>query len=330
MPLLLTRSFFLFLLLFATAELLMRTVFQHSMEGRFDYGYHPTAGIYERDDGRVDLLRTGGRRFFPQHFARVCPQDVFRVMVVGDSVARGTSVADCYTGHLQAQLRARGLKAECISLALPGFGARRKDLLVEQALRFQPDVVVLHVGMTNEFEDEREWNRKNEFASAHPRHWLMHSHFLRLLHSLKSQKVNGQLLPRAVLTPQGGLDAEAEEVASRDPARLKVWEQRAREVTAKSVKRAVDAGVKLLIVNQATRVGHGPSAWQLNDSKLAWTHAFSAPSVRILDMKTAFPSETLDALFIDSSHIRPEGHRRLAESILAELERSAWLPPAGS
>ena len=39
------------------AELVVRVFFARSMAGRFDYGYHPTAGFVERADGTVRLTK---------------------------------------------------------------------------------------------------------------------------------------------------------------------------------------------------------------------------------------------------------------------------------
>ena len=57
----LTPSFVFFVALLVTLELLVRFVFVTTMEGRFDYGYHPTAGFHE-EAGQVNLKRAGGRR----------------------------------------------------------------------------------------------------------------------------------------------------------------------------------------------------------------------------------------------------------------------------
>jgi len=70
-------------------EVVVRVFFARNMSGRFEYGYHPTAGVVEREDGTVQLVRAGGRRFHPQRFTARRPDGTFHVMVVGDSVPRG-------------------------------------------------------------------------------------------------------------------------------------------------------------------------------------------------------------------------------------------------
>ncbi len=122
------------------------------MEGRFEYGYSPTAGFSENADGTVSLKRTGGRRFWPQTFSKVRPADTFRVMVIGDSVPRGSSLATSYATQLGEKLRALGIKAESFNLAVGGNGALRSQIILRQALNYEPSLVILHVNNSNEFE----------------------------------------------------------------------------------------------------------------------------------------------------------------------------------
>ena len=209
-----SKPFLCLLALLVGAELVVRVFFARSMAGRFDYGYHPTAGFVERADGTVRLERAGGRRFFPQSFSRERPTNTFRIFVIGDSVARGTSVESSYAGQLGEQLRARGVKAESFNLSVPGFGARRKQLVLEQALRYQPSLVILHVNDSNEYEDEREWRRREEFRGWHPRNWLMKSLAIRRLYELKQEKVYWEWLPASVRNQRAVSDADAEIKAS--------------------------------------------------------------------------------------------------------------------
>jgi hypothetical protein len=320
-----TRSFVLLLVLWLALELAVRFVFVSSMEGRFDYGYHPTAG-FEEVDGQVNLKRTGGRRFFPQSFQKERPEGVYRVMVIGDSVARGTSVKESYAGYLQKELLAQGIKAECFNLGLPGFGARRKDLVVQQVLNYQPNLVILHVGSTNEYEDEREWGKKESFKSAHPKNWLMHSLAMRQAYAIKSEKINDQLLPQAVRAMGSAQDAMTEQSAGQDPEKQKLWKQLIETTTRQSVKRLQDAGIPTLLVTQVKyELSH--QTVTLDDSSLAdWTPQLVSDQVLILPMKSVFSPDQARSLFMDSSHVLPEGHRMIAKSIAALLQEKAWLP----
>ncbi|MBB5040441.1 SGNH/GDSL hydrolase family protein [Prosthecobacter dejongeii] len=322
-----TRSFLVFATILIGAELVTRFCLVKTMEGRFDYGYHPTAGFYETQDGQVELQRSGGRRFFPQTFAKQRPNGKYRVMVIGDSVARGKSVAQSYTGQLEKELRAQGVQAECFNLALPGFGSRRKDLVLQQVMNYQPDLVILHVGATNEYEDEREWRRRTDFNSPHPKNWLMRSLVLRQFYEMKTEKLYWQWLPLAVRNQNGGSgDADAELRASADEATQKAWQTQVENVTAQGVQRLQAAGIRTVLVTQATRRKTPQGTYTLDDNAVdAWTTRLLGPTVAKLPMKTVFTPQQATTLYTDSSHVRPEGHTLIAQALAHLLKTQGWL-----
>ncbi len=120
-----TKAFLLAVALFAVSELGARVFFAQSVYGRFEYGYHPTAGFEEASDDSVRLLSAGGRRFRPQTFPHRRPPGTFRIMVVGDSVPRGGSLEGAYPAQLAAELANRGIRTEGLNLAVAGYGAHR-------------------------------------------------------------------------------------------------------------------------------------------------------------------------------------------------------------
>lgn len=321
-----TRSFLLFAAILLVAELVTRFGFVRTMEGRFDYGYHPTAGFVE-EGGKVELQRAGGRRFFPQSFQQRRPEGVYRVMVIGDSVARGKDVERSYAGQLQKELRTQGIPAECFNLGLPGFGARRKDLVVQQVLKYEPSLVILHVGISNEYEDEREWRRRDDFNSPHPKNWLMHSMVLRQLYEMKTEKLYWEWLPREVRSKDVTVDANAELRAATNKDTQKEWLKLVETVTRQSVQRIQDAGVPALIVSQATREKTSQGRLFLDDTEIdAWTASLVSDKIARLPMKSVFTTDQARALYTDSNHVRTEGHTLIAQAIARLLKERGWLP----
>lgn len=328
----LTRSFLLFATILLVAELAVRFAFVRTMEGRFDYGYHPTAGFVEKSDGQVELQRSGGRRFFPQTFAKERPAGVYRVIVIGDSVARGKDVPLSYTGQLQKQLRDQGIQAECINMALPGFGARRKDLVLQQAMKYQPSLIVLHVGFSNEYEDEREWKRRDDFNSPHPKNWLMHSLIMRQFYEMKTEKIYWQWLPNSVRDQSGISDANMEMQASEDETIQREWQARLEKVTQDGLQRLRTAQIPTVLVLQAanTRKPDAQGGIVLDDELLnTWTAPLESDLVARVRMKEAIPAAQVQQLYSDTNHVRPEGHRLIAAQILRTLQQKAWLPAPG-
>ena len=284
-----TKSFMFVLAVFCASELVVHVFFARGMSGRFDYGYHPTAGFQENADGSLDLVRAGGRRFFPQHFDQKRPQGVFRVMVVGDSVPRGNGTEAAYSGKLREILKQRGVQAEAWNLGVAGDGTRRGNILLQQALHYQPSLVILHLNNSNEYEDEREWRRAQEFAGWHPKNWPMKSLALRRLHEMKTERVFWEWLPEKIRSQAGVNDADAELAASVDEKKVREWQERVRENLAKDITECRRAGVKLLVVTQA-RSETGSSAKRVLDDhgldELA--RAAAAPDVLVLSMKDVF------------------------------------------
>ncbi|MFN0075784.1 MAG: hypothetical protein ACKVY0_04840 [Prosthecobacter sp.] len=324
-----SKSFLLMVVLLVGAELVGRLLFARTLSGRFDYGYDATAGFVENADGTVDLVRAGGRKFFPQSFALQREPDMARVMVVGDSVARGRDVASSYAGKLGAMLRESGMKAESFNMGLPGYGARRKQLVVQQALKYHPSLVVLHVNSSNEFEDEREWRRREEFRSPHPKNWLMKSVVIRRLFEVRTEKIFWELLPQEVRLQGAVSDADAEINASMNAALLAQWHDLVRDQTALSVEMAKQAGVPILLVLQANEVPRTDGHSMADDQgQYEWAAKLAGPGVEIIGMKDVFKGLDAATLYVDGSHMKAAGHELLARAIFERLKAGFAAPTA--
>ncbi len=327
-----TKSFLLLVALLVGAELVVRVFFARSMSGRFDYGYHPTAGFVEQTDGTVRLERAGGRRFFPQSFSRERQGDTFRIFVIGDSVARGGSVAASYAGQLGELLNARGINTESFNLSVPGYGARRKQLIFEQALKYQPSLVILHLNDSNEYEDEREWRRREEFRGWHPKNWLMKSLVIRRLYEMKQEKVYWELLPTSVRNQRAATDADAEIQATLNPEKSRQWNDLFRRVTRETVAAGRDQKVRVLVVAQAILKDgkNGKTAAKIldDDGLEEFGSALREAGAAQVSMRTAFTGHAKEPLFSDSAHLKPAGHKLLAGAIAEQLAREGWLPVA--
>jgi hypothetical protein len=323
-----SKSFLLAVALLVLGELAMRTFYARGLSGRFEYGYHPTAGFQENADGSLDLIRAGGRKFLPQNYPQRKPDGVFRIMVVGDSVPRGPSLADAYPARLAELLRQRGISAEGWNLCLPGYGAQRCHIVLQKALDFGPDLVIRHVNNSNEYEDEREWRRSQDIKGWKPGNTLMHSALIRRLHEMKTEGVFWALLPEKIRAQQGVNDAAAETAASMDEERIRAWKERVKNFLADDVAACRKAGVPMLLITQVRMRGSGKEA-TLDDNGLdELARSFASPDVAILSMKGSLSTLDFAPLFMDTAHLRPEGHRVLARTIAEAI--AVRLPkPAG-
>jgi hypothetical protein len=329
MPRSLTKSFLLALGMLLVAEAVVRVFFVRNMSGRFEYGYHPTAGFEEASGGTLNLVRAGGRRFRPQSLTVQPAPDTFRIFVIGDSVPRGPSLERAYPWLVGEALRERGMNAESFNLGVAGYGAHRNRIVVEKALDYEPHLIVLHVNFSNEFEDEREYRRSREFAGWHPKSWLMKSLVIRRLYEAKTEKVFWEWLPVSVRNQRAVNDADAELTAHQDEATQRRWDERVRAHTAESVAACRRHGVPVLLVCQAKFTRDADGTARIDDSRVRQlVEPLTGEGVRLLSMEEVLGRQDFRELFSDSSHLRAEGHRLLAEAIVEGLVAEAWVKPA--
>ena len=310
-------DFLLALTLLLAAEAGVRLFLPHDVSGRFSYGYDQDSGFVESADGKVQLVRAGGRRFHPQEFKRQRPPGTYRIMIIGDSVPRGPNLHAAYGGQLQGILRSHGIPAEVINLALPGFGVRRSQLVLEKALTYDPSLIILHLNDSNEYEDEREYRRSQDFQGWHPRHWLMKVFIFARAYEIKTEKMLWRLLPEKIRQQTAVSDADAELRASLDEAQTARWRQRVWETTAAMVAMARERGIDVLLVSQGTVSKGDTGPARIDDHGLdGLGQTLAGPGVHLVSMRQVFsPLNPLQTYFADSAHLTPAGHRLLAEQL---------------
>lgn len=313
-------DFLLALMLLLAAEMGVRFFLPHDVSGRFSYGYDRDSGFVESGDGTVKLVRAGGRRFHPQTFSLHRPGGTYRIMVIGDSVPRGPSLKAAYGHQLQEALKVRGIKAEVINLAVPGFGVRRNQLVLRQVLRYEPSLIILHLSDSNEYEDEREYRRSQDFQGWHPRHWLMKVFIFARAYEIKTEKIFWKLVPDKIRIQTAVNDADAEVQASLDQATQELWQQRVVQTTRETVALARQQGIPVVLVTQGRLQPNESGEEGLTDNDLdAVAQSLAGPGVYVLSMKQIFSTlRPIKPYFADSAHLTPAGHRILAGK-LAEL-----------
>jgi len=317
---LVTPAFLMVLALLALSEISARIFFAQDIDGRFAYGYDPQAGFAEHGDGTVQLFRAGGRRFHRQSFQRHRPPGRYRIFVVGDSVPRGPSFRAAYPWVLGEDLRRQGIQAESLNLALPGYGARRCQVVLKKVLEFEPSLVILHVDDSNKWEDEREWRRSQEFQGWHPRHWLMKVFIFRRLYEANEEKVFWPLVPEEVRLKCAVSDADAEVAASRDPKEIAARISLAREKLVENVALVRRLRIPLLLISQCRVEREDGRSPRLSDDGLdAICAALTGPGVYHLSMREVFKGEAGPSYFSDTSHLQSQGHRLLAQAICRKI-----------
>jgi hypothetical protein len=295
------------------------------MHGRFEYGFHPTAGFVEKDS-KLYLTRTGGRRFRPQTLDLLPSEGRFRIFVIGDSVTRGSSVESSYTGRLEGELASNGIQVESYNMGVGGHGSRRKHLTLLQSLEYKPDLVVLHVGNSNEFEDERDYLRSQKFKTWHPKNWPMKSLAIRRLYEMKIEKVFWEWMPQAIRIEHGENDADAEIIAKSASGALVRWNQRVEKVTGESILACTSRKTPILLLCQAYKRKDSMAKRMLTDNGLdEIAQRLTDDGVFYLSMKNAFENLDFSDLYSDSSHLRSPGHEVLAKALAWKIVDSRIL-----
>lgn len=321
-----TLPFILALTLLLSLELFVRLFMADTMSDRFEYGYALDTGFVESGDGTVKLVSSGGRRFRPDSFTVDPPEGKRRIFVIGDSVARGPSLKDSYPKQLEDLLLEGGKDVETFNLAAGGYGSHRKRIVVEKGLEYKPHIVILHVNRSNEFEDEREYKRSQEFKGWHPKNWMMKSMVIRRVYEMKLEKVFWKLLPTEIRNQKAITDIDAELAASVDTEKVAKWNRDTLSNTAESVDMILAGGAEVIIVVQAYQKVDDSGEQTIEDRGIGeLLTPLLSKGVHIISMKDILEGFPVRETYVDGSHLTPEGHTLIAFDLVKLLEEKGLL-----
>ena len=252
-----------------------------------------------------------------------------RVLVLGDSVAFGTGVADHETfAHL---LGRRGLTVA--NFGVPGWGIDQSLLRFErEGAAFRPSVVTLHVCLANDLAD-------NMLASyLYDPHWpkpffTVEDGALRLhdahVHPSAARRAWRSLWERSHLlnllaSPAGGpLDETGAHWLGRRKRAVKDEETAAQLALLEMRRlhaRAVGAGARFVVVLHPDRAAFE----ERSDVAALLADALHADGIEVIDLGAryresawAFADLTLDGL----GHLSPRGHQVVADLLGATIQR---------
>jgi lysophospholipase L1-like esterase len=119
--------------------------------------------------------------------ARPKPAGVYRIVVLGDSIAAGLKIdrfEDTFPAQLQKILAAQGKKVEVLSLAVSGYNTQQEvETLKERGLAFSPDLVLLAYSLSSRGHIDgdilktllEEKRQKQGVDTTHANPWLVKS-----------------------------------------------------------------------------------------------------------------------------------------------------------
>jgi hypothetical protein len=311
------KGFLLAMTIFVMAELVTTVGLKNKASGLSSFGFDPEAGIVDKANGQVEFLRSWGRRFYDQTITTEPREGVLRIFTLGDSVPRGKTVEKSYAGLLEKGLAAAGVEAESLNLAIPGYGSRRIQIVARRCARYQPDLVILHLNSSNEYEDERDLARYESLRSWHPQNWLIKSKVIQKLRQQKTEKLLWRYLPARALELSGGTDSAMELTVNSDPLKQKEWLERCAQITHETVANLRAEGIKILIITQC-RQADGNLV--INEGLEQIANSMVGDDVEHLAMSNVFKNEDAISHFADGSHLRPSGHEILARALVPVIQ----------
>jgi hypothetical protein len=290
--------------------------FHESSSERNAFGYSRSAS-FAVDGPFVNISAAASRRFWTQHYPQAKPAGWKRIMVIGDSVARGATLEDSVAGALHRHLSERcGMRTEVWNLSSPGYGSRRKHVIVEKALEYQPDLIIYHAGVTTEYEDAREWERYAEYHSWHPRHWVDQLPFLGRVKLSKVEKLSWEWLPEDVraVSLEDPLEVRLAAMASKLDSPY--WMPKMLANLDRTVAEVRQAGVPILILAHASYDrASGRVSDEGLDKAIAERYA-GRPGVMVASNRELFSSRPdVAALFFDTAHWTSAGMDVVAQAL---------------
>lgn len=297
------------------AELLDAIVEPHVLGKRFLFGYGTDIGFVRLGEDRIGLRRTPGREIWDQQYAITKVPGNARIIVIGDSVARGGSYESSFAGQLGELLGQQGRPSQVWSLCAPGYGSRRKHLLAQEALRYQPDLLIYHLNVSTEYEDEREWQRYQDLASWHPKNWLGKLPLLGSMKQTKTEKFFWQWFSTQARQRAGVHDSAARLDALRAKSNFDEWLPPMVQQFEQTLAMAKAANVPVLVL---ARASVDPSKEALTDhglDRIAADH-ISVARVAFVSSKQTFDAEPIAKVFADGAHWHDYGHRLMAAALL--------------
>ena len=282
---------------------------------RMQFGYAKDAGFKE-ENGVLVIRRSSSRAFWDQRYPLAKPPGTARIVLVGDSILRGGSYEDSAAGRLRRDLERCGVPAEVWNLSSPGYGSQRKHLMVQKALEYRPDLVVYQANVTTEYEDTREFERKERHASWHPSFWPEKLPLIGRISLSKNEQVFWKWLDREV---RAGLDPAGADLeqALRSKSDIEYWMPLMLPHFEKTTRLLADAKVPLLVLARASLVDDSADMTDFGLEAEIGSRA-RRDGFAWLSTRKIFSQGDARKYFFDGTHWTHAGHELVGAALLQQ------------
>lgn len=312
------RAALLTLVALIVLELLAFYSYRQNPLERMQFGYARDAGFKEQN-GRLVIRRSASRALWDQSYPLAKPAGTVRVMLVGDSILRGGSYEDSAAGRLRRDFEKCGVPAEVWNLSSPGYGSQRKHIMVQKALEYRPDLVIYQANVTTEYEDTREFERKERHASWHPSFWPEKLPLIGRIALSKNEQVFWKWLDREV---RAGLDPAGADLeqALRSKSDIDYWMPRMMAQFRETVGTLKQAKTPLLVLARASLVDDSPQMTDFGlESEIAGVAA--QEGFAWLSTRKIFSQGDARKYFFDGTHWTHAGHELVGAALRDESLR---------
>ncbi len=284
-----------------------------------------------RKVGRSEVsIRTNSLGLRSPELIQPKPVDLFRIVVLGDSVTFGWGVRgeDTYVSHLAGLLAALhpGQRYEVVNAGVSGYGTWQEALwLQEQAAALQPDLIIVQVHLND----------------AADNLWGTYGQVVGQPSTLAQKSALVRLVQRVLLAQRGGGTGSGS--CAND------WSEAGRRVCWQTTLALLDdIQGTAKAYNAPTVLMPMPMRWQVEPGVTdprAWVDAvryqgelaqyaqrrgwlFVDPLPAFQSAAQAAPSSTTpgQSLFLDVGHPSEAGHRILAQELYRQLNQAGLLP----
>lgn len=152
--------------------------FVHTANGAlYGWGFdaHQVIRRHDPDTGEVFTDRANSHGWRDRERSFDNPDDAYRIVVVGDSNTFGYSVPAeaVYTAVLERRLRADGINAEVINIAVSAWGTDQEyEALRLEGLRYGPDLVIMQFTL-NDLEENLRYRHTTKVGRRHPFYYVV-------------------------------------------------------------------------------------------------------------------------------------------------------------
>lgn len=285
----------------------------------YSYGFDEEQRIWFQKKDQIHFYPTQYLNFHRQRISATKNPNDYRIFTLGGSVSRGMETSN-YSYYLQERLNAEKPDRHwaAVNLSADGIGSHRMLLLLKKILPLKPDLIILHVHGSNEYEDERDNAYRKKIHSG-LNGVVLQSHLLVLLKKFFVYISNPD--------SSSVSDSDNELDASQNPSNQQRWLKTIDRNLFKMIELCVQSNVPVILVGRAEKLEgrHGYvsiKANRINDvlKKNAQVEATYFDTANKF-LKIYPQNQGKEVLFVDETHWTEYGHQVIAHELQMHLHR---------